>query len=196
MFNSDLMTDEELKEKWKDPANGDEVLLNEDKLTEELDSRLKKFEQIIRRRNAREITVAFLLMPFMITAAWFMHPVLAKMGAVLLSLFCIVVVIVLRKVAKMRPEDLSLSIIQYLVVYKQYLEKERSLLSNVLYWYIGPSISGISLIFIGFHRYVPLTIGLLLGVLVNYINRRAVKNYLTPLIDKVSTGIDYLTTNE
>ena len=190
------MTDEELKEKWKDPANGDEVSLNESKLTEELDGRLKKFERIIKRRNMREITVASLLMPFMAACAWFMHPVLAKAGAVLLLLFCILVVIVLRKVGKMRPDDLSLPIMQYLVEYKQYLEKERSLLSNVLYWYIGPSISGMSLIFIGFHKYVPLIIGLLLGVLVNYINRRAVRNYLTPLIDKVSIGIDYLAGDE
>ena len=190
------MTDEELKGKWKSPANEDEILLNESKLTEELDSRLKKFERIIRRRNRREITVAFLLMPFLVAGAWFMHPVLAKTGAVLLLLFCMLVVIVLRTVGKMRPDDLSLPIMQYLARYKQYLEKERSLLSNVLYWYIGPSIMGISLIFIGFHRYVPQIVSLLLGVLVNYINRRAVRNYLNPLIDKVSYGIDYLAADE
>ncbi|MCD6011670.1 MAG: hypothetical protein K0Q79_1532 [Flavipsychrobacter sp.] len=186
------MSEQELKDYWKQYASKDTVSLNNEHLTQELNVCLKKFEHDISTRNRRETIVAIALIPCFILLAWVMPSALSKAGAVLLVLFCLFVILMLKKIQARKPTDISLPVLNYLRQYKEYLEKERKLINNVAIWYITPAMIGCSLFVIGMQKYWLVGANIFIGIIIYYLNRNAVKEYFDPLISRVMANINML----
>ena len=179
----------DLKSLWK--AATTEVLVSFDgeRLTGELKQEMRKFEQTIRKRNMGEIGTASILIPIFAVIAWLVPPLLAKIGALLIIPYCIMIIIVLKRTQKHQVNDTSLPAAEYLERQKSYLLKERFLLANVAYWYISPVILSCSMMFIGFGKPMMIIPGLILGIIIHFINRRAVVKSIDPLISKVNEDL-------
>jgi len=98
------------------------------------------------------------------------------------------------RVRKYKVQDLSLLLRDYLIQYKHYLTKEMTLLNNVVYWYLLPSAVGLLLFFYGIRPDVIKTLQLFSIVLVvffiiYYLNKKAVKEDIEPLLQKLEESI-------
>ena len=186
------MSDEELKNNWQTRFSNVSVEIDLAHMGNELDNRIKKFERTVKRRNNREIITAFALIPIFAFVALYAQNLLSRIGAGLFILFALVVITVLSTVRKSGLGLVSFPVVEYLGAYKGYLIRERGLLDKVLYWYISPAVLSYSLIVIGFHRYLLLIPIFTMATLVYILNKRAVRGYCDPLIQKVNSDLEQI----
>lgn len=181
-----------LKSIWKTATAEVLVSFDGERLTGEIKQEMKKFEQTIRKRNMGEIGTAIVLIPVFAVIAWLVPPLLAKIGALLIIPYCIMIIVVLKRTQKYQVNDMALPAAEYLERQKAYLLRERFLLANVAYWYISPVILSCSLMFIGFGKPMMIIPGLILGIVIHFINRRAVVRNIDPLLQKVDADLSTL----
>jgi hypothetical protein len=162
---------------------------------------INKFSRGIRRRDQREIYAAlFVIAAFSVTGLlipffW------SKVASFLTVAWAAMVVYILIAVKKYKPDDHSLSMLEYLSLYLIYLKKERKLVGTVSYWYVLPFALFTLLFFIGF----PGTASALLvkvfvvagvSIFVIVLNQRALRKDFDPLITRLETGIKDLQNEE
>lgn len=189
------MFEDELKKIWQSSTPAEVIKLDKTKLLVELENELGKFNKAITNRDRREIAVAILLIPLFAGAILYFPALLSKLALGLGLVYCFAVIFILRNVKKWKVNDLSLSLKEFLIKQRDYFMKERSLLDNVLYWYILPPLISTILFFIS--RDIPnpkLTILIsaviaLMGF-IYYLNKRSVKNDFDPLIQRLDNAID------
>jgi hypothetical protein len=195
------MFENELKTIWQNSSKEELMKFNTSKLLIELDSKLESFDRRIKIRDRNEIIAAAIIIPVFGIYFFYTPQLLAKIGLSMGVLFCILVMCVLTDVKKYRVMDYSLPIKEYLAKHRQYLVKQKSLLENVLYWYILPPTVSAMLFFIGkgfeiSKLIMPIVMIVIINAFIYYINKRAVKEDIDPLIKKLDFTIKDFETAE
>lgn len=184
-----MMNDELLQSAWqkmKAPLQTENIL---DVTVSEMETIKRK----VRRRNRREIGAAIFLMLFFLPIGYFAANIYSKTGAFIVVLSAITIIVMLQNRKNTTTADITLPAVPYLYQHLNYLKKEVSILSTVLYWYILPLLIGFAVFFIGqddnkirsliFHYALLIFVGLLVYIL----NKLAVKLILQPLVTKLET---------
>ncbi|OEK04226.1 hypothetical protein [Roseivirga misakiensis] len=201
------MVEQELKEIWRNSSQIEQIKFDISRLLRDLDKRAKKLDQVIKNRDRREIAASVfgvimfgyfaIAIPFWIT----------KIGALLSVLWFIYIIFKFRNNRKTKaPVDLTLPYKEQLHRQRKNIEQEAAFLNSVLYWYVLPPLIA-NLVFIfgvgdpsaynwepGFLDFIPFTmnskitmsIGIILfSAFVVWLNKRAVKKTLTPIIKEI-----------
>lgn len=189
------MLDDELKNIWNASSQQERVKLDKALLLQDVDTQLHKLERGIKFRNALEIGVAVFMLPMFLIVAILVPFIYTKIGSVIIMVFCALVIYKLRKVRKYKPTELAKPLKEYLLDQRLYMYKEMQLLASVAYWYLAPFLVGFTLFMLGFSEigFASLAIkiagGLLLCVIIYYLNKREVDRTFKPLLEKLDKTI-------
>lgn len=191
------MLENELKKIWQQASPEEIIKLDKSKLLVELDTELTRFNKGLIRRDKREIGVALFLIPFFLIAVIFIQGTLSKIALGLGIPYCILVIYVLKNVKKYQVSDFTIPLREFLIKQKNYLEKERALLDNILYWYILPP--SVSTILFFYSRQMPqpklylfISVVVLVMAFIYYLNKKAVKDDFDPVIKRLDETIKKL----
>lgn len=191
------MSDKELIKIWKKVNDFELVTIHQDNLLHDLGNELSLFEKTIRKRDKTEIGIALGLIPLFAVIAYFVPSLISKIGALLVIPSALLVVFMLKKVKKHKKEDLSAPLKNHLIQYKIYVEKEIQLLKNVVYWYLLPLFLCLTLFYFGFeYPLFFIFLNMIIYVYIYYLNKKAIRNYFLPLIEKIDSSIKMLEDTE
>lgn len=184
------MSEQELINIWKSSAKHDQIKFDKAKLLIEFQIKLDMFHRSIKLRDLREITPAFLMIPFFGIMAYTIPFLISKMGAIIIIAWCIYLIFRLRSLRKERPVATSEPYIIYLKKTKAYLLLQKKLSETVLYWYILPSSIGVLLFFIGIRTEIEMRIVFtffLMGFAITLymLNKNVVKKEFLPRLHKI-----------
>ncbi|MGW9686454.1 hypothetical protein [Flagellimonas sp. 2504JD1-5] len=200
------MIENELIAIWQSSPKHEQIKFEKSKLMLDVQARLDSFDSGVKRRDFIEISAAVLMIPFFLYQAYRLPNVLAKVGAFWIVIYCGFVIYKLLKVKKEKPNEAS-SYLEYLRQSKNYLEKQKKLLENVLYWYILPGLMGCVVMMAGIldllnkpfqeiikikKVWISLSLFTAIGVFTYWLNKRAVKKELFPRLKKVNELIDLM----
>jgi hypothetical protein len=187
------MIEDELIKIWQSSPNQERVKFEKSRLMIDVQSSLDRFHKAIRNRDLTETIAAIIVIPVFAYYAYIIPHTATKIASVLIALWAVYVVIKLKKARKSKPGAFTETYQEYLYKTREYLIVQKKLLDTVLYWYILPGFAFILLFLLGFigmpekHNYIIKTgtLSTVLGVLVYFLNRRAVKKRITPRLEKV-----------
>jgi hypothetical protein len=187
------MIEDELVKLWQSSPNQERIKFERSRLMIDVQSGIDRFNKLIRYRDMREGAGALIGIPMFIFFAYKAPFLVSKIGAVLVVLWGIYVVFRLRSVAKHKPGPLAGTYLDYLYTFRKYLQSQKHLLDTVLYWYILPCFTGITLIFLGpslesgelgtFAKLEAAVVGV--SVAIYFLNKYAVKESIVPRLEKV-----------
>ncbi len=191
------MSDEEMKDVWRNADDGDRINLNVPQLLVNLKAKMKTMDRKLFFRDAGEIVAAIVIMIFFGYQSIIESIPLTKITNVLIVVWSIYVIYKLLGVRKYKKvAELSSTLKAQLAQQKMYLQKQAHLLDTVLWWYIAPPAVLAMTAIIGrsfalgfnwknilFNFFVISSIG---GV-IYALNKRAAKTTYQPLIDKIDT---------
>ncbi len=192
------MIDEELKKIWQGASDEAQIQFNKSKLLIEMEQKIQRFDEKIKRRNNLEIIGTILLIPVFTAIAFHTHYPVSKAGAILVVCFGIFVIFKLLHTRKKKKNiDYTNSLKQQLIATKTYIEHEKKLLNTVLYWYILPPFVGCILFWAGmpmnpWKLFGLITFALLLSCFIWFVNKRAVTRDVNPLIEQIETTLKEL----
>ncbi|AKQ44994.1 hypothetical protein TH63_04085 [Rufibacter radiotolerans] len=191
------MLDQDLKNLWQNATPSSPIQVDQALLLQEVRQEASTVYQKIKWRDWLEISVALLIMPLFGLVAWFVPFTLTKIGAALVIPWCALVIYQLRRARRKPLQDPSLPLEQFLLHYQVYLQQQVHLLQGVLYWYLLPFSCCMVLFLAGFpfgakRLLVPAVALLGINVLVYFLNRRAIKKDLRPLLSKVNQTLSAL----
>lgn len=182
------MTDNDIKELWQQsacPHRQPDILrsvLND----------VRHIEQAAKLRNTREIAVGLILMPLFALIAWYVPAFLSKLGALLVIPAVMLIIYKLNKMKKHYPSVHTYTVLADLQQYKQYLLREKKLLEAVWYWYLLPCAVPLILFFAGMHQYLLILLTLPLFGFIYYLNIKAVKTQIAPVLKQLEAEIEKL----
>lgn len=187
------MIEDELIKIWKSSPNQERVKFEKSRLMIDAQSSLDRFHKAIRNRDLAETIAAIIVIPIFAYYAYIVPHTLTKIASVLIALWAVYVMMRLKKARKSKPSAFTETYHEYLYKTREYLIVQKKLLDTALYWYILPGFAFILLFLIGFigipekHEYIIKTgtLSIVLGVLMYFLNRRAVKKRITPRLKKV-----------
>ncbi|MBO3696821.1 hypothetical protein [Roseivirga sp. E12] len=201
------MVEQELKDIWRNSSQVEKIKIDLSNLLTDLNKRAKRLNNVIKNRDRREIIASALGAILFMYFAYEVPFIIARIGCLLTITWFVYLVYKLRNNRSLkRPIDLTQSFRQQLENQRQNMEQEAKLLNSVLYWYVLPPFIA-NVVFIlgigdpsisnwesGLLEYLPVTmesklrmIGFiaLFNVLIVWINKRAVKKTLKPIIDDI-----------
>ncbi len=192
------MDEDILKQLWLGSSKEQNIEINAKKLIESINLKLSKMNKGIKRRDIQEISIAVLLIP--IFGWWFlvMPQVLAKIGAAIIFINCILVIIKLIRARKVSVNEETASQIKYhLMVSLQRLRNQINLHSTMFWWYLLPFFIGVICFFYAFVNSILANAiyTFIVAVLYSYIwylNQRFVKKYLKPLEKNIINALSEL----
>ena len=149
-----------------------------------------------------ETAAAAVVLPVFVYYAYSIPHTMSKIASILIVLWAIFVVVRLRWARKHQPGNYTLTYLEYLQESKIYLLDQKRLLDTVIYWYILPCMCFALLFLAGFlprsgdptKVILKAMFCLLLGLLVFYLNRRAVTTQIKPRLKKVDELIKVMNT--
>lgn len=177
------------------------------RLVIDLKKKLDHIEKVIRNRDLREIIAAFLGIPMFTYFAFEIPFLVTQLASILTVLWSVYVIYKFRKLQKSRKnEDLTQPFKIQLENQKVNILAQHRFLDTVLYWYAGPPFLLNTLFILGLgqaeslsnpswlighlplnmNEKIPLIIGLAcFYAFVVWLNKRAVRNTLNPLIAEI-----------
>ena len=176
----------ELKDIWKKAGNTG-IEISAGKMIDAMKERMRKFDRIIRRRNRREVAAGVVVIAAFSVMAFVFSPVLVKIGAVIVVLSSLYIIY---KILKHHPrkDEASINIPVRAFLQNEIIkiDREISLLKNVLWWYILPPLTGMLLMIAGeeksmTQKIIRIAITVLIGAIVYFLNQHAVKKDLEPM---------------
>jgi len=187
------MIEDELVRIWQSSPNQERVKFERSRLMINLQSSLDRFHRAIRNRDLAETIAAIIVAPVFAYYAYIIPHTLTKVASVLIVVWAIYIIIRLRNARRNKPGDFTATYQEYLYKTRVYLHIQKRLLDTVLYWYLLPGFALILLFLLGFigipdkFTYIIRTgtVAAVMGVVMYYLNRRAVKKHLIPRIEKV-----------
>jgi hypothetical protein len=191
------MIEDELIKIWKSSPNQERVKFEKSRLMIDVESSLNGFHKAIRNRDLAETIAAIIVIPVFAYYAYIIPQTLTKIASVLIALWAVYVMVRLKDARKSKPGAFTETYQEYLYKTREYLIVQKKLLDSVLYWYILPGFAFILLFLMGFigmpekHTYIIRTgtLSFVFGVLMYFLNRRAVKKRITPRLEKVDALI-------
>lgn len=195
---------DDLKTEWKN-----EVLQVTDaervsNVINSLEKETTKLDKTIKRRDYLEISIALLLIPVWTWKLFYAASLMQTIGLWIAIFACLLIPY---KLIKARQVDTQKddSVLAFLNLEKNKLEQQKTLLESVAVWYIAPLFTAIILITAGatvdasgipqiteqLTIYYSCCVLLVVGIY--FLNKRAVKKQLSPLLDNVNKRIQELT---
>lgn len=198
------MLEKELKDIWKGSSEIERIKFDLSRLMIDLNARMTRIEKVIRKRDFREIVGALIVLPIFGYLAYEIPYPITRVASVLTVVWALYVIYKFRSVQKRRiKEDFSLPFKQQLENQKTNMLDQHQLLNTVLYWYVLPPYI-LNLVFVWSLGYpsdiewsgslinhlpmdtngkIGFTIALaVFNVFIVWLNKRAVKKTLNPLI--------------
>jgi hypothetical protein len=203
------MLEQNLKDIWKNSSRIEKIKFDLSRLVLDLNGKMKSIEKAIRTRDIREIGASvFGVLLFGYFAIEIPFPI-TKIASVLTIGWFIYIIFKLKKNKNTKvPIDMSASFNDQLDQQKNNMVQEAKLLNSVLYWYVLPPFI-LNIIFIlGIGNPLDynwsswamdvlpvelndkvrlLTLIGLFNVFVVWLNKRAVKKSITPIIKEIET---------
>lgn len=194
------MIEDELVKIWQSSPNQERVKFEKSRLMIELQSSLDRFHKSIRNRDLTETIAAIMVIPVFAFYTYVIPHALTKIASVLICFWAIYVVIRLRNARKHKPGAMTETYQDYLYKMRNYISVQKTLLDTVLYWYLLPGFALMLLFLAGFigvpgkEAYIIRTgtFAAVLGVIVYFLNRRAVKKHILPRLAKVDELIEVI----
>jgi hypothetical protein len=190
------MMEDELVKIWQSSPNQERIKFEKSRLILELQSSLDTFHRKIKIRDSLEQIAIVLTSPVFAYYAYSIPFILTKIASVLIIIFGIFVFIRLRNVRKSKPGSFTGTYLEYLYKSKDYLEKQKSLLDNILYWYIFPAMALLFLFILGpgitgrLLKIMKFGAGnVVLGIIIYFLNKNAVKKQFIPRLRKIDEVI-------
>jgi hypothetical protein len=193
------MTDQELNNIWTSSTKNQTITIDNSKIIVEIASKLGSFHNSIKNRNRIETGAALLMIPVFIYGAFINPSLISKMALALTVPWLLIVIVKLKKIKKQSPQNFNLPLLEFLKTQKGYLIKEMNLLKTVTYWYIlPPMILGSIHIWDSSSNLTELATRLLIlwavGAFISYLNKRALRKNIAPLIVETENTIKSLNT--
>ena len=209
------MLDEDLKEIWKHSSETENIRLDLSRLMTELNNKMNRIEKTIRKRDITEISASvFGILIFGYFAYEIPFPITKIACLLSIVWFGYVIYRFKNNKKRKRPVDLSLAFRDQLENQEKNMQQEAKLLNTILYWYVLPPLFANILFIIGFgnpadYNWAPLIVreaseflpialnmkiiyvasSVLFNVFVIWINKRAVRKNLNPVIKDINIMI-------
>lgn len=183
------MTENELIKIWQSSPNQERVKFERSRLMLEVQAGIDRLDKMIRYRDVMETIGAGIVIPGFIAAAYLIPFIITKIASILIVFYAIYVLVRLRKARKHEQAGLTGSYLDYLHQEKKHLEMQKHLQETVLYWYVLPGHICVTLFTLGF-GWTPFIVkmqvmGIVMGITVYFLNKRAVKNTIVPRLQKL-----------
>lgn len=184
------MIEDELIRIWQSSPNQEQIKFERSRLMIDVQSSIDRFHKSIKYRDLMETIPAIFIIPFMAHTAYTIPFTLSKIGAIWIILSIIYIIIRLQNSKKHKPSAFTETYWDYLNETKVYLNIQKKLLDTVMYWYFSPVAIGIALFFIGAIKDIQELLiklsGLIgLGIVIYFLNKRAVKKQINPRLKKI-----------
>lgn len=208
------MLEHELKDIWKNTPQTDNISFNSSQLMNDLNDKVSRLEKIIPARDLREISASVFGILLFGYFAYEIPFLLTKIVSIFGMIWFVYVIYRLKNIQKHKlPTDLTLSLRDQLENQKENMLQQARLLDTVLYWYVLPPFLMNILFVVGlgdpaeygwshlFAKVLPLSINMKIITLVGialfnlftlWINKRAVKKEIKPVIKEIERVINEL----
>lgn len=212
------MIEQELKNIWRNSSQVEKIKFDLSRLLIDLNDKATHLNNVIRKRDRREIIASAIGAIMFIYFAYEIPFIITKIGCLLSVSWFIYLVFKLRDNRRLkRPTDLTLPFKEQLENQRQNMEQEARLLNSVLYWYVlPPFIANIVFIFgvgdptaFGWEPqlidFIPVTMAskfsmigfiALFSTFIVWLNKRAVKKTLNPIIQDIDRVQQQLETDQ
>ena len=196
------MDEDSLKKLWKNSNPDQKMEMDTEKLVETITRKISRMDKMVRARDRREI---FLCILMILLFGWWLIRIpqpLAKTGAAIIILGCILVIYRLIDARKTKkPEDCSSAVRFHLLVSQSQVRQQIKLLDSVLWWYLLPFFIGVLCFFYSSSNGIVGKIGYTLFVIIlygyiYYMNKKVVKEKLLPLEDRITRVLNELSDQE
>ena len=194
------MIEEELIKIWQSSPNRERVKFEKSRLMIDVQSSMERLHRGIKYRDLMEQLGVIVVSPVFAYYAYVIPYPLTKVASVLTILWGIYVIIRLRNAKKNKPGAFTETYLDYLRKTREYLTIQKTMIDNVIYWYILPAWAILTLFVSGAIgepgklTWIIETEVLIIFVSVGtyYLNKRAVKKQFVPRIAKVEDLIKVL----
>ena len=212
------MTEQELREIWMNSSQVERIQVDLSRLVIDLKNKLNRIEKVIRNRDIREIVAACIGIPMFAYFAYEIPFPITRIASILTVVWSVYVIYRFRKLQLSRKnENLTLPFKSQLENQKTNMLAQHRFLDTVLYWYAGPPFL-LNVAFIlgldntatfsyssGLKEHLPFDSGSKIALIVGlaffyafvvWLNKRAVKKTLNPLIADIQRIQDQLEEGE
>lgn len=194
---------DDLKASWKTEIESDNSTQDLIPMITLLAKETSKVDKSVKRRDIIEISIALLLIPVWSWKLFYSASLVQTIGLWIAIVACVYIPYKLIKAKQVdAPKDSS--VMAFLQFEKTKIENQKKLLESIAVWYIAPLMVAIVLITagatvneIGIPRiteqlaiYYGFCVMLVIGIY--FLNKRAVKKQLLPLLDKIKQRISEL----
>jgi hypothetical protein len=194
---------DDLKANWKTAIESDNSTQDLSPMIELLVKETSKVDKSIKRRDRLEISIALLLIPVWSWKLFYSASLVQTTGLWIAIVACLYIPYKLLKAKQINaPKDNS--VMAFLQFEKIKIENQKKLLESIAVWYIAPLMVAIVLITAGatvdetgipriteqLAIYYGFCVMLVIGIY--FLNKRAVKKQLLPLLDKIKQRISEL----
>jgi membrane protein implicated in regulation of membrane protease activity len=163
--------------------------------------RLEWLHRALRRRYRLEIGWAVAGMILFACLAGVLRGTLARVGAAVVVAGLVLVIVKLHRARSGEPALAFLSVKDFCTAEMASVDAQMALLNSVAWWYLGPVIVGVNLFFAGLvgmnlKSLAYLVLTLVVAARIYTINRRAVRQTLQPIRDRLATILEQLAGDE
>lgn len=188
------MMEDELVKIWHSSPNVEQIKFEKSRLMLDVQSGIDRVNRQIKFRDAIEIgTAIVIVVPAFTYTAFQMPNIVTKIGCVFIILWCFYLVYRLRSARSHRSGAFTDNYTEYLHKTREHLLVQKRLLNTVLWWYVLPAQTGVTLFSLGisldmgnYNALIKMELlGLALGVATIFMNQQAVKKTLKPRLEKI-----------
>ena len=192
--------EEELIKIWQSSPNQERIKFEKSRLIIDMQSSMDKFHRAIRFRDLREQIAIVIVIPAFVYSAIAIPFLLTKLASVLIVIWAIYIFFRLRSARKHKPGAFFENYLEYLRQTKAYLQIQKQMLDNIIYWYILPGMSLTMLFVLGFSGepgkskfIMRMAVGnVVLAVVTYFLNKNTVRKEFIPRIKKVDELIQVM----
>jgi hypothetical protein len=194
------MMEEELIKIWQSSPNQERVKFEKSRLMLEVQSNTDRLHRGIKHRDLRELIAVIIIVPVFAYYIYIVPFILSKVASLLIIVWGIYIILRLRKARKYKPGAFTETYLEYLYKTREYIEVQKQMTDSVLYWYILPGWTLVTLFVAGFIG-VPGKLkwmiqteagNFFVAVAAYLLNKQAVKKHFLPRLAKIDELIGVL----
>ncbi len=200
------MIENELIQIWQSSPRHEQIKFEKSKLLLEVQSSLGRFDKISRNWDFGTIGTAIGMLFILLYVAFRLPSVLAKVGVILLMVWCVFLIYIVIRLKRTKPNEAS-SYLDYLKQHKQYLKNHIRLSNRFMVLTIFPCFSAVTLVMIGKLNlwnkswseiastkmvWVQFSIFILVGIVAYVMNKWVTKREFLPRLQKVNKLLAWL----